>query len=211
MRGKINAAGNARDNDDARAAEAARQPIGEGKPRRRGIAGADDRDGRLGQRLPLPAHGDQRRRGVDGAQRGGIVRLPDRDEAHADCGRSCHLLFGFRARGYLDCAPGHIASDQFGKRLKRRAGAAEAVQQSAKRPRSDVFAADQLQPVEPLFVGEARAGGHCSASVSASAPSRYLPRLIPRPPVPRGAPLTRAVRRDRFAPRPIPLRHRPPN
>ncbi len=50
-----------------------------------------------------------------------------------------------------------MLSHKIRQRLERRAGAAETVDQHAKCARADIVAADELQPVEALFVGKANA------------------------------------------------------
>jgi hypothetical protein len=80
----VDAARQARDDDVAGLAEAARQPISEGQTRRRGVTRTDDGDGGLLRRLIPSAHGEDGRRRIDLAQRGGISRLVESDEAHAD-------------------------------------------------------------------------------------------------------------------------------
>ena len=68
----VDAAREAGDDDVARLAEPARQPVGESKAGGRRVARADDGDRRLLQRLLAAAQSEQRRRGVDvRAARGG--------------------------------------------------------------------------------------------------------------------------------------------
>jgi hypothetical protein len=127
MRGEIDTAGEPRHDNEAGAAESARQPVSEGKPRRRSIARADDRDTRTREGVCLPAHRDQRRRCINRPQSGGIIRLAERDELHAHRGRGGHFVFRFRPRRDLDWAAGCASFDEVRQCLERRAGAAEAV------------------------------------------------------------------------------------
>jgi hypothetical protein len=80
MRGEIDAAGKAGKSDEAPATEAARNSTRERKSCRYALR-EPTTDGRLNERFCLPARRDKRRRGVDGTQGGGIIRLAERDEA----------------------------------------------------------------------------------------------------------------------------------
>ena len=87
MGAQVDAAREAGDDDVARLPEPARQPVGEGEAGGGGVARADDRDRGLLQRLLAAAQRQDRRRGIDLAQRRGIVGLAERDEAHAELAR----------------------------------------------------------------------------------------------------------------------------
>jgi hypothetical protein len=70
--------------------------------------------------------------------------LRDRDFAHR--------LF---ARANLHGAAGAATPRQRWQRLQRGAGTAEMIDQRAERARADIGAADEAQPVDPLFVRQA--------------------------------------------------------
>ena len=94
MRGRVDAAGEARDDDEARLAEPARQPLGDLDAGGRGVARADDRHAWARARTDrLTAHGDQRWRIVDcrEARRiGGFARghQPDAQDCAARTSRN---------------------------------------------------------------------------------------------------------------------------
>lgn len=69
---------------------------------------------------------------------------------------------------------GAAGDHQFGQHFERCFGGAEAVDQSAKRSRTDIGRADQPKPGKPLPVAEARAGGwstHPFAPILPSVPA----------------------------------------
>jgi hypothetical protein len=101
----------------------------------------------------MAAHRKQRRRVIDHLQAFRIAGFADGDECHAEVLRGFHLLLGQFARTDLR-RRGAATARQRGQRFKRGAGAAEMIDQGAKRPRPDVLAANEAQPVEALFVGE---------------------------------------------------------
>ena len=104
----------------------------------------------------LPAHGDQRRGVVDHLQARRIVRLPERDQAHAKRAGGLQLALGVGTR--IDAGGrGAAAPRQIRHRLERRARAAVMVDERAEGARADIVAADELQPVEPLLVGQTNA------------------------------------------------------
>src|SRR5262245_65037494 len=77
----VDAAREAGDDGEARAAEIARQPLGKAQARGRGIAGADDGDRRQMQRRGLAAHSKKGRGVVDHLQPARIVGLPSATKA----------------------------------------------------------------------------------------------------------------------------------
>src|SRR6202451_3517673 len=101
----------------------------------------------------MSANRKQRRRVVDHLQALRIAGFADGDERDAQFLRGFDLLLGCFARKYLRRSP-TTAPRQRGQRLERGAGAAEVIDERAKRPRSDVLTADETQPVEPLLVGQ---------------------------------------------------------
>ena len=91
MRALVDSAREPRHHDIAGPAEAAREAVGEGESRRRGVARSDDRRRGLLQRLDAAAACQKRRSGVDLAEERRVVRLADRDEAHAEPEREREL------------------------------------------------------------------------------------------------------------------------
>ena len=81
MRGLIDAARQARDDDEAGLAEIARQLAGEFQPGAGGVARADDRDHRPHQRVGRAAHAEQGRRIVERRQPRRIGGFARRDQA----------------------------------------------------------------------------------------------------------------------------------
>ena len=123
MRGGIDAARETRDDDEAGVAEIARQPLGEPHAGRRGIARADDRDHRQGERRGVAAHRKQRRRVVDHLQAQRIVRLADATRRDAE-----------RLRG-LDLALGVLRASRCGRDGTRRRAAPDRAARRAPRAR----------------------------------------------------------------------------
>ena len=148
----------ARDDDVAGLAQAARQPLGEHEPRGGGVAGADDRHRRCPQRLRAPAERENRRRGIDLPQQRRVVRLAERDEAHAELARGDELALDVLGRGDPDRAARAAAPGEIRQRLQRRARSAAIGDERAKGARSDILRPEQPQPVEALLVGKARLG-----------------------------------------------------
>jgi hypothetical protein len=149
----VDAARQAGCNREPRFAELARQPLGEAHARGRGIARADDRHGRQGERSGVAAHGEKRRGIVDHPQAVRIVGLGSRHQGHAHRLGGRELALGVLARadaGRPGCAP---SSGEIGQRGQRRARIAAMPDQGLKRARADMIAADQPQPIDPLLVG----------------------------------------------------------
>jgi hypothetical protein len=115
------------------ASELAREPLGEAHARRRGVARADDGDGRWAKRLRVATHGEQRRSIVD----------------HPQAVRSSLSASKVTPNAFA------AAAGKIGQRRERGAGAAAVIDQGAEGPRPDIVAADEAQPVEALFVGQA--------------------------------------------------------
>ena len=80
MRGLIDAAGEAGDDDETGVAKIARQLAGEFQPGARGVARADDRDHRPHQHVGRAAHAEQGRRIVQRRQPRRIGGFARRDE-----------------------------------------------------------------------------------------------------------------------------------
>ena len=156
MGGRVDAARQPRHRDETGLAEFARDLAGEFRAGRRSVARADDRRPSACSRTSsIAAHRDQRRRIVDHPQARRIIRLAERDED----ARPSAARFRVRARLLATeqmrpgaCAPPRRASA--GRALDRGARAAIMIDQRAKGARSDILAADETQPIEPLAVGE---------------------------------------------------------
>ena len=112
----------------------------------------DDRDHRSRKRSELAAYRDERRRVVDHCQSGRIVGLAERDMGHAEQPCPIDLALGLFPRPDSGKACRAAAPGQrCGERSPR---AAIMREQRAERPRPDVLAADESQPVDPLLIGE---------------------------------------------------------
>jgi hypothetical protein len=100
-----------------------------------------------------PTNANQRRRVVDHPKPGRIGGLAEGDQRNTELLRRCDLALCSLARtdagGRCRSAP----SGQFGKRLEGGSGAAAMIEQGTECARTDVVAADQPQPIEPLLVG----------------------------------------------------------
>jgi hypothetical protein len=101
----------------------------------------------------MTAHRKQRRRVIDHLQAFRIAGFADGDERNAKLLRGFDLTLDRFARTNLRRSSA-AAPRQLGQGLERRAGAAEMIDEGAKRARPDVLAADEAEPVEPLLVGE---------------------------------------------------------
>jgi hypothetical protein len=106
------------------------------------------------------AHCNERRRVVDCLQGARIVRLAQRNETDAAPPRGGKLTLGLFDGRHPDGARCAAAAGEIGQRRKRRPGAAEPIEQGAKRARPDILAADQAQPVKALLIGQADVTGH---------------------------------------------------
>ena len=109
-----------RDDDVAGLSQAARQPLGERQSRSGSVAGADDRDRRLAQHRRLAPKSENWRRGIDLLQRRRIVRLAERDEAHAEFAGGDELFFDLFDRSDADRALRAAAPRELRQRLQRR-------------------------------------------------------------------------------------------
>ena len=101
----------------------------------------------------MPAHRKQRRRVINHLQAFRIAGFADGDERHAEVLRRFDFLFGRFARTDLRRRP-TAAPRQRGQGVERGTGAAEMIDKGAECARSNVLAADEAQPVEPLLVGQ---------------------------------------------------------
>ena len=145
-----------RDDDIAGLPQAARQPLGESQPRGGSVAGAYDRDRRLAQRLRGAPKSENRRCGIDLLQRGRIVRLAERDEAHAEFAGGDQLFFNLFDRSDADRALRTAAPRELRQRFQRRSDAAAIGDERPKGSRADILRAYEPQPIEALLVGKAQ-------------------------------------------------------
>ena len=145
-----------RDDDIAGLSQAARQPLGERESRGGSITGAHDRDRRLAQRLRGAPKSENGRRGIDLPQRWRIVRLAQRDEAHAELAGGDQLFFDLFDRSDADRALGAAAPREIRQRLQRRSDAAAVRDKRPKGSRAHIFRAYEPQPIEALVVGKAQ-------------------------------------------------------
>lgn len=152
MSGGVDATRQARDHDESRVAEIAREPCGEFQPGGGGVARADDGDAGPQQHIDPAENGDQRRGGVDRLKRGRISALAEGEQTPAEPVQRRNLALGLGLRTDPDGPAGLAREIRQG--LQRRRGAAIAVHQRAEGARADAFAADQPQPVETLAIVE---------------------------------------------------------
>ena len=182
--GGVYAAGEARNDAEAGLAEIARQPFRELAAGGGGVAGADNGDPGARECVTLAAHGDQRRRIIDHLQTRGVVGFSKRDQADAEAGRRFQFAFGVPA-GIDTGGRGAATPRQVGHRFECCPGAAVVIDQSAEGPRSNIVASDELQPVEPLLVGQPHA--------FAARPSAHVAPIFPSLPFTRRTRLARCL------------------
>jgi hypothetical protein len=154
MRPRVDPAREAGNNDMPGAGNSARELRSEGEPGRRGVAGADDRDFRAPQARKIAAHGDQGRGRGSTPQKRRIIRLANADKTRAQPLRRLDLAFGLLDGRDADRPARLAARDQGRQGRKCRAGTPMAVKQNTKCPGSNIFAAQEPQPVETLAVVE---------------------------------------------------------
>jgi hypothetical protein len=158
MRGGIDAARQAGRDNVSRFAKRTSKTLREFDAGCRRIPRSHYADHGTRKRSELTTHADQWWRIVDGTQARGVVGLADCD--HDDPLPACELEFSFgivtrtNPSGRLCAAAAH----QRGQRFERSTRATAVVDQGPEGARSDVFAVNQAEPVEPLLVGQADAG-----------------------------------------------------
>ena len=96
MGARVDAAGHARDHDQAALAQVGRELTGETAAVGGGVAGADDGHHALLQQVSVAPDSNQGRRVVDRGQRFGIVRLAPGKELRADLRERFQLALGRR-------------------------------------------------------------------------------------------------------------------
>jgi hypothetical protein len=145
-----------RDADVAGLSQAARQPLGESQSRGGSVAGAHDRDRRLAQRPRDTPKSKNGRRGIDLLQRRRIVRLAERDEAHAEFAGGDQLLFDLFDRSDADRAFRAPAPRELWERLQRPSDAPTIGDERPKGSRAHILRAREPQPIEALLVSKAQ-------------------------------------------------------
>jgi hypothetical protein len=148
MRGRINAARQTRDGGETGFAKSARELRRDFQSRGRGIARADDRYRGLYQGAAIAAHGNKRRRVIDGLKAVWIVGLTDSDERSAEFARRLDLALSLLTGINLRRAAAS-ATRQRGQRFERRAGAAEVIDQRAKGARARYYGANATRFKSP--------------------------------------------------------------
>jgi hypothetical protein len=151
--------------------EVARQPLCEFDAGGRSVARGDDGDQRPRQHRALAAHRQQRRRVVDHLQPRRIIRFAERDEADAAGARRFQLGRGVFARTNAGRPRVVAAAGERGQGVERGTRAAIVIDQVAERARTryyganarrlrhntartDIVAAGEAQPVEPLLLAQ---------------------------------------------------------
>jgi hypothetical protein len=113
-----------RDDHVAGLSQTARQPLGERESRSGSVAGADDCDRRLAHRFRAASKSKNRRRGIDLLQRGGIIRLTERNEADPEFASGDELFFDLFDRSDADRALRAAAPRELRQCVQRRSDAA---------------------------------------------------------------------------------------
>ena len=121
VRGAVDAAGEARDDDQALLAEVVRQPAGEAAGRRRGVARADDRDGLPVEQVEVALGDQERRRIFELGEQARIEPLAEQQIARAELRDPARSRARPR-RGRTAPAPGRRRAGR--GRARRRARAA---------------------------------------------------------------------------------------
>jgi hypothetical protein len=103
----------------------------------------------------VAAHGEERRGVVDHAQAVRIVRLAQRQQGDAESPGRRELALGVLARVHARGTACAAAAGEIGQGREGGSGAAAVIDQGAEGARPDMVAADEAQPVETLFVGQA--------------------------------------------------------
>ena len=114
------------------------------------------------------------RRVIDHAKPRRIIRFAQRDQGGILAARLGKLALGVFQRIDFSRPFGATAPGESRKRLERRARSAKMIDERAKGARTDILAANEAQPVEPLLVGQAHAfAGVCDPhALSALVPIR---------------------------------------
>lgn len=115
MRRAVDAAGEAGHHDKALDAQLARKAAGEALTGGGGDARPHHGDGWLGEETAMAQRPQGRRRGVEGGEALGIVRIAHHQEAGASLGRQVHLSFGVRDAQRSQRARSAAAARQFGQ------------------------------------------------------------------------------------------------
>ena len=153
VRRRVDAAGEAGNHHQPRLGQLLAQRFCQHAAMRAGIAGADDRDGRRREQRGLAEHGQQRRRIGDLGEACGIFRLGPRDQVSAQRLERLELGLGLVA----PAAPPALAAGlahQARQLLVGAARRAETLQELIEGARPDAARAAQLQPVDPLALGQ---------------------------------------------------------
>ena len=150
MRLAIDAARHAGDDDIAGLAQIARQVARHAPAGCGGVARADHGDGGQVQQVAPAAHGDHRRRRVDGGEAGGIVRLACGQMSGAELLRRVDLALDLVGRGRLDLGLAACLLRERGQVGQHVGGRAIALQQMEEGDRPDPARAREPQPVRPL-------------------------------------------------------------
>ena len=152
VRPPVNAPRQTRYNHKTRPAQILCQPFRHFQSGSRCIARADNRNRPFTQQRDLPAHGQQRRRGVNLSQQRRVKRLPQSDQFRPVPLDTGHLLFGL-----LMCTQNQRAfalACKGGQSRKRCGGTAKAIDQCLEQPRPDPLGADQSQPITLLVFAQ---------------------------------------------------------
>jgi hypothetical protein len=126
----------------------ARNALGKLDPRRRCVPRADNADQRPRQRIDLAAHRKNRRRIVNHSQTRGIVWLVKREKFDTRRLRSLQFGFGVLARANTRGTLQAAAARQIGQGHKGGMDTPVVPDKIMKGTGTDVFAADQPQPIE---------------------------------------------------------------
>jgi hypothetical protein len=102
------------------------------------------------------AHGEQRRRIVNGGKSRGVIRLAECKERDPVLLRGFDFAFRILTREHLDGAICAAAAREVGQRFQCRTSAAEMIHELAEGSRSDILGTYQSEPVQPLRIGERR-------------------------------------------------------
>lgn len=158
VRGRVDAAGEARNDRIASRAEGRGEHVRHADAGKRCVARTHDRDCRHPGRRGDAGDRDQRRWRVHVAQHRRVVGLADGDQPGAHPFRQFHLRLCFRDAGNADRAQGAAARGKAGEGGEGGFSRAEPVDQFAEGRRADVLGADEAQPRKPLPVGKAGFG-----------------------------------------------------
>ncbi len=151
---RVDAAREARDDDEGGLSQLLGQASGDSLPPGRGDACADDADGLARQEAHVSTRPQQGRRWIDGSEPGGIGVVAENDESRTRS-VTIHDLALYRGIAWQDVAMTAALADQVGQGIQRALGRAEPLKKLTKGDRADPLCTSETQAGEPLGLRQA--------------------------------------------------------